>query len=84
MECTKWVRGRKENYRGFLKIHVAVNADTGIVVAAKITDGRSPDCGKLRKLVSGAASACGNNISEVLADGAYDSRDMFPFLDKKG
>ena len=33
---TKWVRGRRERYRGFLKIHVAVDADTGTVLAAKL------------------------------------------------
>ena len=80
---TKWVRGRKEAYRRFLKIHVAADAETGTVVAARITDGSSPDCGQLKGLVSGAASACGR-ISKVLADGAYDSRDIFSFLNTEG
>ena len=77
---TKWVRGRKEKYRGFLKIHVAVDTETGCVLAAEVTDWQSADCGQLKALVCGAAS-CGDGISTVLADGAYDSRDIFSFLD---
>ena len=53
---------------------------TGEVLALRITDDRTPDCRCLEGLVSDAGKA-GAGISRVMADGAYDSRQIFTFLD---
>ena len=83
----QWMRnkwGRKNDHtqsRGFLKIHVASDMHTGEVLALRITDDRTTDCRCLEGLVSGARKA-GVAISRVMADGAYDSRQIFSYLDE--
>jgi hypothetical protein len=71
----KW-HGKK---KGFLKIHVGVDVDTKQVLAVKITDEHSHDSKHLKYLVR--ESAKHGTISEVLGDGAFDSRESFSYLD---
>ena len=81
---SKW--GRKNGHtqsRGFPRIHVASDMHTGEVLALKVTDDRTPDCRCLEGLVSDARKA-GVAISRVMADDAYDSRQIFSFLDEMG
>ena len=55
---------------------------TGEVLALRITDDRTPsDCRCLGGLVSDARKA-GVAISRVMADWAYDSRQIFSYLDE--
>ena len=80
---SKWGRKGHTESRGFLKIHVASDMHTGEVLALRITDDRTPDCRCLEGLVSDARKT-GVAISCVMADGAYDSRQIFSFLDEMG
>lgn len=72
----KWQKKR----RGFLKLHVGIDAQTKEVLAAKITDEHSHDSKHLKGIVS--ESAKHGTIVEALMDGAFDSRESFSYLDK--
>jgi transposase len=69
--------------RGFVKLHAAVDVGTGAVVAATATGGRAGDAQRLPSLVREATKRLDGTIREVLADGAYDSRDNFDFLHER-
>jgi hypothetical protein len=78
----EWMRhkwGHKR--RGFLKIHVGVDVETKQVLALKITDEHSHDSKHLKKIVR--ESAIHGTISKVLMDGAFDSREIFSYLDDR-
>jgi len=65
--------------RGFLKMHVGVDADTKQILAVKITDEHSHDSKHLKGIVK--ESARHGTITKVLGDGAFDSREIFSYLD---
>lgn len=71
----KWKKHRK----GFLKIHVGVDVQTKQVLAVKITDEHTHDSKHLKYLLG--ESARFGTISKVLGDGAFDSRELFSYLD---
>lgn len=71
----KWQHKRK----GFLKIHVGVDTETKQILAARVTDQHSHDSNHLREIVR--ESAKHGAVSKVLADGAFDSRKIFSYLD---
>jgi hypothetical protein len=73
----KW-QGKK---KGFLKIHVGVDVDTKQILAVKITDEHSHDSKHLKGIVR--ESARHGNLIKVLGDGAFDSREIFSYLDDK-
>ena len=68
-------------FRGFLKIHIAVDARTKQIVAMEVTDERTGDGRMLKPLVEGAETHC--RVVKVLGDGGYDSRDS-AYLAEKG
>ena len=68
--------------RGFVKLHAAVDVDSGAIVAATATSGRKGDAGRLPSLIDQALDR-GIAIVEVLADGAYDTRDNFDLLKRR-
>lgn len=65
--------------KGFLKIHVDVESKQ--TLAVKITDGHSHDSRSLKYLVR--ESARHGTVTKLLGDGAYDSREIFSYLDGK-
>jgi hypothetical protein len=71
----------KKKEKGFVKIHVAVNTKTRKIVSMEVTKENAHDGKMLKKLVEDAASEK-NNIQKVLADGAYDSKYNFRYLDE--
>ena len=71
-------------YRGFVKLHAAVDVCTGAVVAATATDGRKRDAGQLPSLVQEASTKLDGRVTIVLAAGMYDSRTNFDLLDERG
>ena len=76
----KWKKKRKR--KGFIKIHVAtVNIKTKKIVSMEVTKENVHDGKMLKKLVGDAGSK-NNNVIKILADGAYDSKDNFKYLDK--
>lgn len=89
----KW---HKQNKKGYLKIHVAVDIKTKEILALEVTDKKVHDNRMLKKLVNhvlDSSSGSGSNekqlnmmrrISSSAADGAYDSNSNFRYLEKKG
>lgn len=78
----EWRRHKWHLYRGFLKIHVGVDISTRQVLALKVTDERAGYSSQLKGLVRQAAKH--GPISTLIGDGAYDSRQIFSFLDERG
>jgi len=83
----KW---NKQNKRGYLKIHVAVDIKTKEILALEVTDEKIHDGKMLRKLVNHVLDSSNSRgprkikIKSVLADGAYDSNTNFRYLEEKG
>jgi hypothetical protein len=75
----KWKNKRKR--KGFIKIHVAVNIKTKKIVSMNVTKENIHD-GKILKELVGDVVSKNNNIQKILADGAYDSKDNFKYLDE--
>lgn len=79
----EWVRGQgRRKRKGFLKIHLAVDVKTKQILSIEVTDERVADSEKFEDLVEGARRVA--NVVKVLADGAYDSKDAFEYLDAIG
>ncbi len=77
----KWKNKRKR--KGFIKIHVAaVNIKTKKIVSMDVTKENVHDGKILKELVGDDVVSKNNNIQKVLADGAYDSKDNFKYLDE--
>jgi hypothetical protein len=82
----KW---HKQNKKGYLKIHVAVDVKTKEILALEVTDEKVHDGKMLRKLVNhvlDSSNSRGPNkikIKSVLADGAYDSNTNFRYPEDK-
>jgi transposase len=80
----EWIRDKWNKRRGFIKIHVAVDIRTKHIVSMKVTKEDVSDGRMLKALVQQAASSSIITINKVIADGAYDSRDNFRYLDQIG
>ena len=70
----KWGTGPKR--RGWLKLHVLSDVDTGEVIAFAVTDKTVGDSPLMIPLLD-AAVAAGHRIGIVYADGAYSSAENF-------
>jgi Transposase DDE domain len=81
----EWIREKWNNNnnkrRGFIKIHVAVNVRTKKILSMEVTKEDVYDGKILKKLVDNVVSE-NNDVKKVLADGAYDSKDNFRYIDK--
>ena len=73
---TKWPHRRK----GWIKMHIAIDAERMNVVSLTITDLYTPDTKEFRKLLCPVVG----KTSQVYGDGAYDSRKNFQYLFNKG
>jgi transposase len=79
----KWGGVRDKKKKGFLKVHVAVNAKTREILALGVTDERMHDGTVMKELVKHALNGHlhhSERVKSVLADGAYDSNASFKFL----
>ena len=77
----EWIRDKwKLQRRGFIKIHVAVNIKTRQIVAMEVTKENVGDGRMLKPLVEYTCSK--ENVKTVLADGGYDSKRNFSYLDQ--
>lgn len=78
----KW---HKQNKKGYLKIHVAIDIRTKEVLALEVTDEKVHDGKLLKKLVNHILDEYNEpnvvKIESVLADGAYDSNTNFQYLE---
>jgi hypothetical protein len=59
--------------RSWRKLHRAVDADTGAIVASVLTDGSTGDAGEVPALLGQAEG----EIASVTADGAYDGEPVY-------
>jgi len=77
-----WVRRKWKVRRGYLKIHNAVDVKRKKILALKVTDEKLSDGRVLQPLVEEASKK--TKITETVADGAYDTKSNFRYLDGKG
>ena len=76
----KWNNNKNKKRRGFIKIHVAVNVRTKKILSMEVTKEDVYDGKMLKKLVDNVSE--NKDVKKVLADGAYDSKDNFRYIDK--
>jgi len=74
----EWMRQKWQKRRGFLKIHVAVDVKSKQITGIDITDDKSHDSKSFVSLVEQSKEF--GNVTKVLADGAYDTKDCFSYL----
>ena len=77
-----WIRRVWKVRKGYLKIHFAVDVKTGQVVSMDVSSEKVGDGRRLKRLVRRAQGSV--RVRRVLADGAYDSKANFRFLDSQG
>jgi hypothetical protein len=78
----EWIRQKWAVERGFIKVHLAVDVKTGKILSMEVTKEDVPDGRMLTPLVEGASSR--SSVARVMGDGAYDSRAIFRYLDRRG
>ena len=66
--------------RVWRKLHWAVNADTGEVLAAELTNRRTADCARVPDLLN----QIDHRVASLMADGAYDAGSVYEAARKKG
>ena len=76
-----WIRHIWKVKRGYLKIHFAVDIKTKQVVSMDVSSEKVHDGRRLKRLVNRASDIV--RVKRLLADGAYDSRANFNFLDER-
>lgn len=75
----EWMRehyGKKR--KGYVKLHIAVDTKSKKVLSVKVTDDKRHDSTQMVPLIKDIDS----EIGKVIADGAYDARYLFNYLDK--
>jgi hypothetical protein len=72
--------GKRRTWR---KLHLSVDADTGEILAASMTEGDAADGPLLPALVEQSQEA-GGPVASASADGAYDSWENDAFLSERG
>jgi hypothetical protein len=81
----KWNVQEQNRKKGYLKIHIAVDIKSKKILSMEVTDEHIHDSKMLPKLVEDILSINGCiMIDKILADGAYDSNDIFRYLSEKG
>ncbi len=73
-----WIRKKWKVKRGYLKIHLAVDARSKQAVSMQVTADSVSDGSQLKPLLEEAMSK--NSVERAYGDGAYDSRANFNFL----
>ena len=77
-----WMRKKWKVKRGYLKIHLAVDAKSKQAVSMEVTEETVSDGSQTEPLVKEAMSK--NDVEKVYGDGAYDSRANFNLLASNG
>jgi len=68
-----------EERKGWIKVHISADVRTKKLCAIEVTNEKCHDCQVFPKLLEPVP-----RIADVLADGAYDTRECFNYLDKRG
>jgi len=77
-----WIRRRFKVGKGYLKVHIAVDVETGQIWGLDVTREYVHDGTRLDRLVKGSSRKV--EVKGVIGDGAYDSRRNFNLLDEMG
>jgi hypothetical protein len=77
-----WMRKKWKVKRGYLKVHLAVDARSKQAVSMQVTEETVSDGSQAEPLVQEAVSK--NDVERVYADGAYDRRANFNLLASNG
>ena len=77
-----WMRKKWKVKRGYLKIHLAVDAKSKQAVSMEVTEETVSDGSQTEPLMKEAMSK--NDVEKVYGDGAYDSRANFNLLASDG
>jgi len=77
-----WVEREHGKKKRYIKIHFAVNVQTGEVVAMEVTTDDAHDSKAFPKLLEEAERH--GRVVKVLGDAAFDSSDIYELLDSKG
>ncbi len=81
----EWMREKWKRRRGWIKVHIVVDAKSKKLLAMEITDERTGDGKMLKPLIEKVERNVGKGkIKQVTADGAYDSKENFEYLNNKG
>jgi hypothetical protein len=80
----EWMREKWKKRRGWIKVHIAVNAHTKELLGIEVTDEGVGDSKELENLVEQAEHTVNKRkIERVLADAAHDTKANFNFLKQK-
>ena len=86
-----WIRKKWKVHRGWLKVHIVVDASKDKagahkVLAVEVTDERTGDSQVFDALLDATKKNVGDpkRIKKALLDGAYDSKKIFNRLEKEG
>jgi hypothetical protein len=77
-----WIERKHGKKKRYVKLHFAVNTETHEVVAMEISTDDVHDVKALPGLVEGAERNV--RVSKLYGDGAYDSGDVYRFLETRG
>jgi hypothetical protein len=78
----EWIRKKWKVKRGFIKVHIAVDAKTKQILAIEVTREDVGDGRMLGKLVKSSSNV--TDLRRVIGDGAYDSKNNFRMLSEMG
>lgn len=72
----EWMREKHgKTRRGWIKVHVAVDAETNQLISLEVSDEKTADSEMFKPLLEPL-----KNLKDILADGAYDTYDNFTYL----
>lgn len=77
-----WIRKKWRVKRGYLKVHLAVDARSKQAVSMQVTEETVSDGSQTEPLILQAVAK--NDVERAYADGAYDSRANFNLLASRG
>jgi Transposase DDE domain len=84
----QWMRDKwdvRNNKKGYLKIHIAVNVKSKKILSMKVTDEHVHDSKALPELVENIIKLDNvTAIGKLLGDGAYEGNDVFRYLSNNG
>lgn len=79
----EWIRrNRWRAWKGYIKVHLAVDVRTKEILALEVTEERVGDGEMLEPLVEGASKRA--RVKRALGDGGYDSGENFTYLEGRG
>jgi len=77
-------KGKIDECKGFIKIHVGVDVRNNELVAIEVTDDGVGDNRMFRPLLFGSIDNTGGVLGRVFGDGGYDDWRNFEMLEEMG